>query len=205
MLSFKSVFSVSFFTLIKRLFRSSLLSANRAVSSETYLSQTLFSPAEQQEIYDDFRESNHKVAQEWFCRNTLFMDPQCNDGYRPYPSLSTEERLCYFSQALDAVIHDLFERQRAINRALQPQTTYIEKSGLFDEAYYRREYLRDRKEIYPPVVHFLLFGAQAGYNPHPDFHTRWYLKQHPEIMASGLNPLMWHLLVGREKFATKPK
>ena len=42
MLSFKSVFSVSFFTLIKRLFSSSLLSANRAVSSETYLSQTLF-------------------------------------------------------------------------------------------------------------------------------------------------------------------
>ena len=161
--------------------------------------QALFSPAERQEIYDDFRESNRRVAQEWLGRDFLFTEPQWDDAYRPWPALSAEERLRCFSQALGAVTRDLFEKRRAVNRALQPQAACLEKSGLFDEAYYRRKYLRDRQEIYAPVVHFLLFGAQAGYNPHPDFHMRWYLSQHPEIAASGLNPLMWHLLVGKAK------
>ena len=170
------------------------------------LPQALFSPAERQEIYDDFRESNRRVAQEWLGRDFLFTEPQWDDAYRPWPALSAEERLRCFSQALGAVTRDLFEKRRAVNRALQPQAACLEKSGLFDEAYYRRKYLRDRQEIYAPVVHFLLFGAQAGYNPHPDFHMRWYLSQHPEIAASGLNPLMWHLLVGKaKKFATKPE
>lgn len=169
------------------------------------LPQALFSPTERQEIYDCFRESNRRVAQEWLGRDALFTEPQWDDAYRPWPALDAEERLHYFAHATQTVTHDLFESRRAVTRALQPQAAYLKNSGLFDDSYYRREYLLGRQEIYPPVVHFLLFGARKGYNPNPDFHTRWYLGQHPEIATSGLNPLLWHLLIGSAKdFATKP-
>lgn len=66
----------------------------------------------------------------------------------------------------------------------------VEASGLFDEAWYRKNYLLGRPAILPPLVHFLRHGPRKGYWPNPYFDPRRYLAACPEAEASGINPLL---------------
>jgi GT2 family glycosyltransferase/SAM-dependent methyltransferase/glycosyltransferase involved in cell wall biosynthesis/predicted nucleic acid-binding Zn-ribbon protein len=80
-------------------------------------------------------------------------------------------------------------RQRALGRAL-------EASGLFDAAYYVRQYPDVIASGLDPVAHFVLRGAAAGHNPNPLFDTGYYLRQNPAVAAAGVNPLWHYLTVG---------
>jgi lipopolysaccharide biosynthesis protein/GT2 family glycosyltransferase len=50
-----------------------------------------------------------------------------------------------------------------------------------------------------PLVHYLVVGAERGYDPSPLFDTDWYVANYPDVTESGLNPLAHYLLRGAEK------
>ena len=53
----------------------------------------------------------------------------------------------------------------------------IQKSGLFDEGWYRRTYPDVEASGLDPIEHYLSIGAVEGRNPGPLFHTSYYARQ----------------------------
>ena len=69
-------------------------------------------------------------------------------------------------------------------------TVTIQGSGLFDEAFYLQRYPEAKNIAVPPVVHFVLHGAQEGLKPHPLFDTAFYLGKYPDVDPVEVNPLV---------------
>ncbi|MBB6251509.1 glycosyltransferase family 2 protein [Nitrospirillum iridis] len=67
---------------------------------------------------------------------------------------------------------------------------------LFDADWYRQEYPEAGAD---PVLDYLTVGAAAGRNPGPDFSTRFYWEQNPDVAAAGANPLVHYLEQGRQQ------
>jgi hypothetical protein len=80
-----------------------------------------------------------------------------------------------------------------------PTVRLIEKSGLFDSAYY----LQNNPDIIitgmGAVKHFLLYGGFEGRNPSEKFDTAFYLSQNPDVKALGLNPLYHYIKFGKNE------
>ncbi len=72
----------------------------------------------------------------------------------------------------------------------------INKSGLFDAAYYLDQNPDIAESGMNPLVHFLRFGAGEGRDPNPLFDTSYYLDQNPDVAESGMNPLVHYLWFG---------
>ena len=72
----------------------------------------------------------------------------------------------------------------------------IEASGLFDAAWYADRY-PEAGSAGMALAHFLKVGAEAGNDPGPGFSVRGYLADHPDVAASGMNPLLHYLRFGR--------
>jgi hypothetical protein len=70
----------------------------------------------------------------------------------------------------------------------------VAESGLFDEAWYTKRYQASSGS---PILHYLRFGAKAGFNPNPCFDTNWYLSRNPDVAASKLNPLVHYIRHGQ--------
>ena len=51
----------------------------------------------------------------------------------------------------------------------------------------------------PPALHYLRHGAAEGLDPSPRFDTTQYLADHPDVAASGANPLLHHLRLTRSR------
>ncbi len=47
-----------------------------------------------------------------------------------------------------------------------------------------------------PLVHYLLYGAYEGRDPHPAFDSSYYLEQGPDLAAARVNPLAHYLTHG---------
>lgn len=47
-----------------------------------------------------------------------------------------------------------------------------------------------------PLGHYLVAGAAQGLDPHPLFHTAWYLAAYPDVAASGINPFVHYVTIG---------
>jgi GT2 family glycosyltransferase len=69
----------------------------------------------------------------------------------------------------------------------------IRSSGLFDAAWYLREYQDVAATGIDPVLHYLEYGVREGRCPNPLFHTRWYLDQYPDVAAEKADPLLHYL------------
>jgi hypothetical protein len=67
---------------------------------------------------------------------------------------------------------------------------------LFSAAYYLDHYPDVKKSLWPPLLHFLLWGGFEGRNPHPLFDSEWYLVQNPDVAASKLSPLQHYVRFG---------
>ncbi|MBS0562557.1 MAG: glycosyltransferase [Proteobacteria bacterium] len=80
--------------------------------------------------------------------------------------------------------------------ALRLAARRIARSGLFDEAWYRRTYPDLAREP-NPALHYLRRGAAEGRSPGPGFDGPWYLAQHPEALLRDANPLLHYLDTGR--------
>lgn len=78
----------------------------------------------------------------------------------------------------------------------------VSASALFDERWYRATY-PDVPLNTDAVTHFLMHGAQSGYNPGPLFDVAWYLSAHPDVAASGMNPLIHYIRWGEREGRAK--
>jgi FkbM family methyltransferase len=67
-------------------------------------------------------------------------------------------------------------------------------SGLFDEAFYRRQCPELAASETPPVEHYLTTGAVRGLDPHPLFDTSFYVERNPDV--AGVNPLLHYVALG---------
>ena len=73
----------------------------------------------------------------------------------------------------------------------------IKYSEEFDEEYYVKEYELD--EDIDPIVHFLEIGVDKGYNPSPDFDTKFYLKTNDDVRKNNVNPFIHYLQFGKKE------
>ncbi len=75
----------------------------------------------------------------------------------------------------------------------------IKKSGLFDEAYYLKQYEDVRKGDWNPLVHYILHGWKEGRNPTPWFDNKFYLENNPDVAKTGVNPFEHWIRWGRKE------
>ncbi|MBK1723538.1 hypothetical protein [Thiocystis violacea] len=94
-----------------------------------------------------------------------------------------------------AVPTSTFRERQKRRKQLKHQRRLIKDSELFDETWYRREYLGGARNV-DPVEHYLSVGAMRGLNPSPGFETAYYLKVNQDVLESGMNPLIHYLRFG---------
>jgi hypothetical protein len=70
------------------------------------------------------------------------------------------------------------------------------RSGLFDAAWYVREYPETARNGRAPVEHYLEEGYLRGFRPNPLFDSRWYLQRYGDVRRAGINPLVHYLQNG---------
>jgi GT2 family glycosyltransferase len=82
-------------------------------------------------------------------------------------------------------------------RHLKHDRALVERSGLFDRAWYLKQYPDVAGHSVDPVSHYLLAGAEEGRDPSLTFSTSGYLETYPDVLAAGLNPLLHYVKFGR--------
>lgn len=75
----------------------------------------------------------------------------------------------------------------------------LRSSDLFDGPWYLQQHPGVIKGSLDAARHYLRHGAGSSWDPSPRFSTRDYLQQHPEVAASGENPLVAHLRANRAR------
>jgi hypothetical protein len=73
---------------------------------------------------------------------------------------------------------------------------------LFSTKYYAQRHLRvtDSARLDKPLlVYYLLNGARDRSSPHPTFSARAYLDRYPDVAASGMNPLVHYVCLGKSE------
>lgn len=184
----------------------------------------LFTLEERKAVLEYFSETNKKVAQKYLGREDgrLFLDPLSEEGVPPYPGLSVEKaieiswRLHRIQMSrIETLVEELYGlktklqnlpgirfvykiHQRLKKVKKNSLTSRIEKSGLFDENYYKNTYPDVKKIGMDPLEHYLTNGWLEGFNPGPHFNTGEYLENHPELYTTGQNPLVHYLLHGKK-------
>ncbi|MEM9010190.1 MAG: glycosyltransferase family A protein [Pseudomonadota bacterium] len=66
----------------------------------------------------------------------------------------------------------------------------LRKNGLLDPAHYRAAYADVARNGADAVSHYVEVGAAELRDPNPWFDTAGYLRQHPELLVTGINPLV---------------
>ncbi|OWV29272.1 hypothetical protein [Halomonas campaniensis] len=87
-------------------------------------------------------------------------------------------------------------------RAIKRQVALIEASQWFDAKWYLAQYpdiARDSKMSANPARHYLLMGGFEGRNPSPGFDSAYYLQHNPDVVESGINPLVHYLKFGEKE------
>lgn len=72
----------------------------------------------------------------------------------------------------------------------------VQRSGLFDAAYYLFSYADVREAGIDPLKHYLVHGWREHRDPSPTFSTAAYLAQHPDVARAGVNPLVHYVRFG---------
>ena len=73
----------------------------------------------------------------------------------------------------------------------------VQQSGLFDSAWYLRQYPDLCDCPIDLFDHFWELGLAEGRDPGPGFSVSGYLRRYPNVLSSGLNPLHHYLSVGK--------
>jgi glycosyltransferase involved in cell wall biosynthesis len=97
------------------------------------------------------------------------------------------------------MLRRLFSRESEAARRLADDIELLHNSPLVDPVWYRETYADLRDTPVDVARHYLEHGAREGRNPGPQFDTRFYLRQNPDVAASGLNPLVHYLLRGQRE------
>jgi hypothetical protein len=72
----------------------------------------------------------------------------------------------------------------------------IQRSGLFDEAWYRKTYADVGDKPIDALRHYVNVGRFEGKNPNPYFDTNWYLWNYPHVLITGADPLAHYIRKG---------
>lgn len=73
----------------------------------------------------------------------------------------------------------------------------VATSGLFDEDWYTKKYLKDFVTPPDPIAHYLLEGYKTNYQPGPNFDAHFYLEQYRDIADARINPLVHYITAGK--------
>lgn len=80
----------------------------------------------------------------------------------------------------------------------------IAESGLFDAAWYQREYPDVDLSGLDPIFHFAFVGDMLRRNPSPEFDSRKYLFNNPDVEESAIEPFLHYVtsgkIEGRDRF-----
>lgn len=85
------------------------------------------------------------------------------------------------------------------HRKFREQRDTINRSGLFDAAWYTTQYGSLLARTRDPVLHFIRCGAALHCQPNPLFDTKWYLSRNPEVSQSKKNPLLHFIEIGADE------
>jgi len=77
------------------------------------------------------------------------------------------------------------------------QYKIIEDSGLFDKSWYTERYLQESEYEMDPIEHYLIYGANIGYNPSQRFNSRGYRSINHDLRNADINPLLHYIQHGR--------
>ena len=81
-----------------------------------------------------------------------------------------------------------------LNDEIKNDYILISKSNKFDAKYYIQQYNLD--EDIDPILHFLEIGVHKGFNPNPNFDTKFYLNYNKDISMHNINPFVHYILYG---------
>ena len=76
------------------------------------------------------------------------------------------------------------------------QAKLVEKSGLFDDVFYRGQFPQGYEFKFGPAYHYVSVGWHQAYDPCPFFSTTAYLKRAPDVYKKSINPLVHFLHFG---------
>lgn len=82
--------------------------------------------------------------------------------------------------------------------ALDCETAVVRRSRALNVRAYRRAFADMTSVSKNPIRHFCEYGWRTLFNPRPDFDLWWYWVEHLDPKAERINPLLHHLLVGRQ-------
>ncbi len=130
------------------------------------------------------------------------------EGRDPAPGFSTT----YYREANPEIQTDLVNPLyhyliigRYQGRSPTPDAKYIEEldqaaivGAEFDDEFYRQK-SGLRLSAAQALEHFLRKGWKEGRDPHPQFSTRYYLKQNADVWRAGVNPYVHYLIAGRKE------
>lgn len=74
-------------------------------------------------------------------------------------------------------------------------------SRRFDKKFYLANHSEVAKEargnvFFDPVKHYMQHGVAAGYDPHPEFSTSFYVQFNPDIVEANQNPFFHYIMYG---------
>ncbi len=121
-----------------------------------------------------------------------FLNIGAVEGYAPN-SLWQKVRDQAFEGAPVEISYDT-----AGNPSIDPrQYKILHDSDLFDENWYRQEYLLPSNNNMDPIEHYLIFGAHLGYNPSTKFNSKAYRSINHDLRNAAINPLLHYIQHGR--------
>lgn len=85
----------------------------------------------------------------------------------------------------------------AVSQEEWQQVMLLHRSPDFKAAWYLRHHLAIARRGIEPALHFLRFGVVEARDPGPSFDVRDYLLAHPDVRASGDNPVI-HAMGARD-------
>lgn len=72
----------------------------------------------------------------------------------------------------------------------------LQRSGVFDAAWYLEQYPDVAASGWDPVRHYVLHGAGEEREPAPWFSTKYYLATNPDVSKEGVNPFYHYVFYG---------
>ena len=115
-----------------------------------------------------------------------------------------------FSWRVTRPLRFAVRKLRALRNALKPSElrgtlgrlggrAAIQRSGLFDAAWYLQTYPDVAASRADPLSHYMRQGWQENRHPGPDFDTAFYRHTHADITRAGLNPLLHYVQHGKNE------
>lgn len=101
--------------------------------------------------------------------------------------------------ALMRTLARLFTKRKLSDRAIRGEIELIGSSGLFDEAWYLKQYPDVAASGSRPIEHYVRYGAPLRRNPGPKFDANHYLALNPDVADAGINPLVHYVTYGKQE------